>query len=308
MSQALVAHATSTINAGSKSFAAAARLFDEYTRQSAVMLYAWCRHCDDVVDGQQLGHGQADGDRSNAEARLAELETLTRRACAGEPVADPAFAAFQQVVQRHGIEIRYPLEHLAGFRMDVEERRYATIADTLDYCYHVAGVVGVMMARVMGVSDPATLDRACDLGLAFQLTNIARDVLDDAAIGRIYLPGDWLSAADVPPAAIAEPRHRAAVHALACRLIELAEPYYDSAAAGIGALPLRCGWAIATARGVYRQIGRKLRARGPVAWDHRIATTRLDKLGHAGAGLALALRSRRRAAAPRPPQLWTRPR
>src|SRR3546814_7011809 len=97
-------------------------------------------------------------------------------------MSDPAFAAFQQVVQRHQIPKRYPLEHLAGFRMDVQDYQYRTLDDTLLYCYRVAGVVGLMMARVMGAEGEPTLDRACDLGLAFQLTNIARD-----KIGRAHV-------------------------------------------------------------------------------------------------------------------------
>src|SRR5690606_25988910 len=192
MSDQVIAQATQSINVGSKSFAAAARLFDERTRQSAVMLYAWCRHCDDVIDGQVLGQGQLEGDRSSGEERLAMLVELTERAYAGELMPAPAFAAFQQVVQRHGIPPKYPLEHLAGFRMDVQGYRYQTLDDTLLYCYRVAGVVGLMMAQVMGAESEATLDRACDLGLAFQLTNIARDIVEDAQIGRVYLPADWL--------------------------------------------------------------------------------------------------------------------
>jgi len=192
MNDQVIDHSTQAINVGSKSFAAAAKLFDERTRQSAVMLYAWCRHCDDVIDGQTLGHGQVEGDRNSGEARLAELVDLTERAYAGEPMADPAFAAFQQVIQRHRIPKAHPLEHLAGFRMDVQGYRYQTLDDTLLYCYRVAGVVGLMMARVMGAEAEPTLDRACDLGLAFQLTNIARDIVEDAQIGRVYLPAEWL--------------------------------------------------------------------------------------------------------------------
>ena len=90
------------------------------------------------------------------------------------------------------------MDLLQGFEMDVEGRRYDTLEDTLDYAYHVAGVVGVMMARIMGVQDAPTLRRAQDLGLAFQLTNIARDVVEDARGGRVYLPGQWLDEAGVP--------------------------------------------------------------------------------------------------------------
>src|SRR5690606_18505823 len=188
MSAELAAHAAQTIQAGSKSFAMAARLFDPPTRRSVMLLYTWCRHCDDQVDGQQLGRGRYQTD----DHVLHALEVATRRACAGKPTREPAFAALQAVVHAHEIPERFLVEHLQGFAMDVRGHRYQTQDDTLTYCYHVAGVVGLMMAWIMGVRDEATLDRACDLGIAFQLTNIARDIVEDAGIGRCYLPAAWL--------------------------------------------------------------------------------------------------------------------
>lgn len=311
MSEALLDHATRTIAVGSKSFAAAARLFSPGTRRSVLMLYAWCRHCDDVVDGQELGFGAADrfGKLAPHDARrgLAELVAQTRRAYAGEPMRDPAFAAFQEVALRHAMPQRFALDHLAGFAMDVEETHYETIEDTLLYCYHVAGVVGLMMASIMGVKDAAVLDRACDLGLAFQLTNIARDIVEDARIGRCYLPAEWLREAGIPPAEVALPRHREALARVAARLVDYAEPYYDSASAGIRALPLRSAWAIATARNVYRQIGIEVKRRGARAWDERCGTSKAWKLWLLGKGGVAALTSRLGAAPERPDALWRRP-
>lgn len=309
---ALLEHATTTINVGSKSFAAAARLFDPATRRSVLMLYAWCRHCDDVVDGQELGFGSAAPSPDEAARHLAMLEDLTQRAYQRESMHDPAFAAFQEVALRHAIEPRYAFDHLAGFAMDVRQEHYASLDDTLRYCYHVAGVVGLMMASIMGVKSEAVLDRACDLGLAFQLTNIARDIVDDAAIGRVYVPAQWLREAGIPPDDIALPRHRAALATVAARLVDHAEPYYDSAAEGLAALPLRSAWAIATARYVYRQIGIEVKRRGPRAWDERVGTSKAMKLWLLAKGGALALGSRfsprlRRPAA-RPAALWQRPR
>lgn len=311
----VVENATQAIEAGSKSFAAAARLFDEATRESAVMLYAWCRHCDDVVDGQELGHGQREGDRSNGAALLAELERATRRACAtssNEAVdTAPVFAGLAEVVRRHGIPECYPLEHLAGFRMDIDHCFYATLSDTLAYSWRVAGVVGVMMSLVMGNRKPETLDRACDLGMAFQLTNIARDVVEDAAIGRVYLPADWLALEGIDsrdPANLLLPIHRQALGRVAARLVDTAEPYYRSAVGGIADLPLRSAWSIATARGVYRDIGRQVKAQGAKAWDQRIATSRLDKLWFVARGAAVALATHGGVALPeRDAGLWTRP-
>nr|WP_314545883.1 15-cis-phytoene synthase CrtB [uncultured Massilia sp.] len=304
---ALMQHATETIAVGSKSFAAAARLFDPATRRSVLMLYAWCRHCDDVVDGQELGFNAAPSLTHDPARELAVLEEMTRRAYAGERMSDPAFAAFQEVALQHAIAQRFAFDHLAGFGMDVGAARYETIDDTLRYCYHVAGVVGLMMASIMGARDAAVLDRACDLGLAFQLTNIARDIVEDAAVGRCYVPAQWLREAGIPPQELEHPRHRAALARVAARLVDHAEPYYASATHGIAALPLRSAWAIASARNVYRQIGIEVKRRGERAWDERAGTSRATKLRLLAKGGVDALMSRVRRAPTRAPGLWRRP-
>jgi phytoene synthase len=304
---ALVQSSRETIRKGSKSFAAAAALFDAQTRADAEMLYAWCRRCDDVIDGQELGHGMLAPGPAAARQRLEGLIAETKSALAGEPTDDPDFAAFQQVAQRRKIPERYALELLAGFAMDVEARRYETAEDTLEYCWHVAGVVGVMMALVMGVEpgDLATLRRAQDLGLAFQLTNIARDVVEDAANGRVYLPAAWLAEAGAPVDRVADPACRTQVFAVTRRLLDLAEPYYASALDGLAHLPLRSAWAIATARAVYRQIGVEVARRGPRAWDERVSVSTSKKAWLALAGGATALATRTAHARARPP-LWSK--
>jgi phytoene synthase len=302
----LLDHATETIKVGSKSFAAAARLFDAPTRRSVLMLYAWCRHCDDVVDGQELGFSVT-APSHDPHAGLARLVEQTRRAYGGEKMPAPAFAAFQEVALRHAIAPRHAFDHLAGFGMDVDAVHYETFEDTLRYCYHVAGVVGLMMAQIMGAQDPQVLERACDLGLAFQLTNIARDIVDDARIARCYLPAQWLREAGIPQEELALPRHRVALAKVAARLVDRAEPYYDSALGGVAALPLRSAWAIATARRVYRQIGIAVKARGPRAWDERVGTSRATKLTLLAMGGVDALLSRLRPVRPRPDGLWQRP-
>jgi phytoene synthase len=317
MTDAVVAVSRDMIRKGSRSFAAAARLFDPATRASAYQLYAWCRHCDDEIDGQDLGHRPAPGaapvdDSPAARAgRLARLEQATRAALAGEPPADAVFTAFQRVARDHRIPEQYPLELLAGFAMDVNDRRYESLDDTLLYCYRVAGVVGVMMACVMGVRQRAVLLRASDLGIAFQLTNIARDVIDDARNGRCYLPAAWLRDAGVPPGAVGDDAQRPAVARVVGRLLDEADRYYESAAFGLRSLRFRSAWAIATALGVYRDIGRVVRERGAAAWDRRAFVGTGRKLwfvatgafGAAGARLAQGSAD----GAPRADDLWVTP-
>lgn len=310
MTDAVLASSEQAIEQGSKSFASAARLFDRRTRESAWQLYAWCRHCDDVIDGQDLGHGALEPSPEEKRARLEGLYAQTRAALAGQPTSDPAFAAFQRVARDHDLPEAWPLELLAGFGMDVEGATYDSLDDLLLYCWRVAGVVGVMMARVMGVTDEAVLRRACDLGLAFQLTNISRDVIEDAHGGRVYLPSDLLRQAGVEltPQAVAEPANRAAVFGVVRQLLAAAEPYYDSAVQGLPDLAFRSAWAIAAARGVYREIGRKVLREGPSAWDARPVVGGGRKAQRAVEGGLIAARSvtlgRLTPRRPRPP-LWS---
>jgi phytoene synthase len=305
----LEAQSREAIQKGSKSFAAAAALFDAETRADAEMLYAWCRHCDDVIDGQTLGHGMSPVE--DAPARLAALYAQTSSALAGEPPADPQFAAFQTVAQRRRIPERYALDMIDGFAMDVEGRRYQTLDELLDYCWGVAGVVGTMMALVMGTKPDAltTLRRAQDLGLAFQLTNIARDIVEDARNERVYVPRAWLAELGVPETAIADPTYRGQVAVMAKRLVDAAEPYYTSARWGLRDLPVRCAWAIAAARGVYRQIGLDVVKVGDKAWDERVVVSGRMKVWRALEGGVIALRSAlfdRLVKPPARPDMWSK--
>lgn len=302
------------IERGSKSFAGAARLFDRSTRESAYMLYAWCRHCDDVIDGQELGFPRqqaGSGVLRSATGDTAALEILERgtRAALAGVATEPIFVALQRVVDKHGIPPAHPLELIEGFRMDVEGFRPQSMADTLSYCYHVAGVVGVMMAMVMGARGPDALNRAADLGIAFQLTNIVRDIVADAETGRVYLPADWLRKSGLTPADLVNPAQRHIVIGIAERMLAEADRYYASAAAGLRYLPFRSAWAVASARSIYRGIGKVVRDRGSDAWSRRARVGAGGKVvGVVGALWPAALSALPPMSAP-PPRtgLWTRP-
>ena len=257
----LAAFSRRRIERGSKSFAVAARLFAPDVRASAYMLYAWCRHCDDEIDGQELGFNTADAATAATTACLAGLREQTLAALHGL-ATEPIFLALQTVAAKHEIPERLPLDLIEGMAMDVRQESYATLDDTLRYSYHVAGCVGVMMAMIMGARERATLERACDLGIAFQLTNIARDVGADAGVGRVYLPADWLAEAGVAGDGVSDPNNRAAVHAVTLRLLDEADRYYASAYYGIANLPARSALAIAAARRVYADIGNVVRESG----------------------------------------------
>jgi 15-cis-phytoene synthase len=307
MNDTVIAQSEVAIAQGSKSFAAAAKIFDRKTREDAVMLYAWCRHCDDVIDGQTLGHEQQSDFSEGQKVRLEKLRKQTHTALSGAPIADTNFEALRRVVERNHIPPRHLDELLAGFEMDVKSRVYVTMNDTLEYCYGVAGVVGVMMAMIMGVRDPKIIDRASDLGLAFQLTNIARDVIDDARMGRVYIPRDVLARHDVTDVDADNVAQWPKLHTAACELLDQAEGYYASAAIGISALPFRSAWAIAAARRVYRDIGQKLRSGGSSAWSERVSTSKSRKVVLLGFSLFDALISRFKSQNQTRQGLWQRP-
>lgn len=269
MTDAVIEHCRVILEQGSRSFAKAASLLDPSIRASSYQLYAWCRYCDDLIDGQRMGHGQEIVDPVEQRKQLTMLWAETRAAFRGEPTSELVFQGIARVVKQHGIPAYQPFELLRGMEMDIEGRQYETIDDLRVYCYHVAGVVGVMMAHIMGIKDAETLQRAEDLGTAMQFTNIARDVIDDARVGRVYLPLAWLREAGLTTTDVGRPEHRGAVAGIVRLLLNEAERYYQSGDDGIDHLPFRCAWSIRAARGIYSEIGTVIRSRGTEAWDQR---------------------------------------
>ncbi|HEX9807917.1 MAG TPA: squalene/phytoene synthase family protein, partial [Alteraurantiacibacter sp.] len=153
--EALVELARESIAEGSHSFAVASLLFDRATRERAWLLYAWCRRCDDIADGQDHGSAPVAQDSEGASAadatdRIEAIRIFTRRALEGHPTADIAFDAFGQVAMEAGLTLDQAEDVIAGFELDARGWRPRSEADLMLYCYHVAGAVGVMMARVMG--------------------------------------------------------------------------------------------------------------------------------------------------------------
>ena len=269
--RSLVAEAERIIREGSKSFRFASNLFDQETRERAWLLYCWCRACDDMADGQTLGHKAVAP--ADPQARLAFLRETTDRALAGETTGIAPFDALRVVAAECAIPRAFIDDHLAGFALDAEGWRPASEDDLLRYCYHVAGAVGCMMAVIMGV-DPADenmLDRAADLGLAFQLSNIARDLVEDHGVGRVYVPADWSEAA---------PSDRATLARHSERLAALVGRYEASARIGAARLPFRSRWAVLSAANIYGAIARKVVARGERAWDSRTVIHKPAKLLH----------------------------
>jgi phytoene synthase len=278
-------------------------------RQRAWLLYAWCRACDDLADGQDHGHDMQVVE--DPQARLAALTTLTGAALAGEWTGVPAFDALRFVAEETRMPPAFARDLIAGFALDAKDWRPRSEADLYRYCYNVAGAVGCMMAIVMGIDpgDEATLDRACDLGIAFQLANIARDIEEDDRVGRCYLPDEWLSEMNIPPGQHMKPPFRSRLAVLARRLADRAALHEASARGGTPALGFRSAWAVLSAAGIYGAIGREVADRGEHAWDHRARVSGPAKLGFIARAFGEAgARARLCRDVPRDPGLWTRPR
>lgn len=264
-----LAHCTEAIRHGSRSFHAASKLLPRRVRDPALALYAFCRLADDAVDEN----------REKAAAVLSLHDRLDL-AYAGRPRNAPADRAFAAIIEGFDMPRALPDALLEGLAWDAEGRRYATLSELRAYAARVASAVGAMMCVLMRVRDRDALARACDLGVAMQLTNIARDVGEDAREGRLYLPLDWLSEAGMTPEAFlhstaATPESRRMVRKL---LLE-AEALYHRSGAGVAALPLAARPGIFAARYIYAGIGGRVRAGGYDSITRRARTNGRQKLG-----------------------------
>ena len=274
------------IRKGSKSFSLAAKLFDSETRDAAFFLYGWCRYCDDQVD-----HARKTASQDELAKRVESLKEDTAAAFSFVEQREPVFVALQYIVHRYGIPAHYALELIEGMAMDARGTRYNSLKELLLYCYRVAGTVGLMMSHVMGLRDESALKHAADLGIGMQLTNIARDIIEDAAMGRIYLPLSWLQEAQIPAAEVAAPEYREKLAMLSLRLLREADRYYRSGDAGLWYLSFRSACAVSASRQVYSEIGSLLLRKGARAWDQRTYVTGSLKLWVVIRGVLSLLRS-----------------
>lgn len=253
---------------GSKTFFAASMLLPARVRAPACALYAFCRLADDEID---LGDDPA--------AAVQQLHRRLDAIYSGRPQAIDVDRALASVVHRFELP-RELLDALVdGFYWDTTPRTYETLDEVQAYGARVAGTVGAMMAVVMGVRSEAALARACDLGVAMQLTNIARDVGEDARKGRLYLPRQWLREAGVDVEAwLQAPAFTPAIGSVVQRLLAAADQLYAKADHGIAALPRDCRAAIHAARLVYAEIGREIERHGLDSIGRRAVVSRQRKL------------------------------
>ena len=270
-----------SIRGGSKSFYAASLLLPGEVRARAYALYGFCRRADDAVD-----------DGADARAACAALSARLEAIYAGRPADDPVDRAFADVVSACAIPQDLPAALIEGFAWDAENRRYETIDAVRAYGARVAGSVGAMMALVMGVRSQEAAARACDLGVAMQLTNIARDVGEDARNARLYLPRAWMREAGLDPEAwLARPEFDARLGGVVERVLAEADRLYERARPGVALLPRGCRPAIHAAARIYRAIGQEAKSAGWDTVNRRVVTSKRRKLALAAAGFADAAAS-----------------
>jgi 15-cis-phytoene synthase len=234
------------IKTGSRSFYAASLLLPEQVREAAYALYGFCRLSDDAVDVEN-GEGGA----------VARLRVRLDGVYAGQPISEAADRCLADTVRLFGIPRAMFDALMEGFEWDIAGKTYHSLEDVEAYGERVAGSVGGMMAALMDARSPAMVERACDLGVAMQLTNIARDVGEDARNGRLYLPRDWMIETGIDPDAwLFDPRFTPQIGELTARLLARAEVLYRRADQAIARLPATVRPAIYAARLLYAEIGK----------------------------------------------------
>jgi phytoene synthase len=245
-------------------------LFLPSTQRAAITaFYAFCREVDDVVDEVS--------DPSVAQTKLAWWEREVRQAFAGQ-ASHPALQALMPHAQTFSITAEHLLAVVEGCRMDLSQSRYLDYAGLRHYCHLVAGVVGEVSARIFGPQDPRVDAYAHTMGLAFQLTNIIRDVGEDAMRGRIYLPIDELQRFDVKAQDLLQRQHSPAFVALMQFQAQRAHALYEQALQELPSEHRRHQKPGLMMASIYRTLLREIEASNFDVLKHRIALTPLRKL------------------------------
>ncbi|QDV05929.1 All-trans-phytoene synthase [Planctomycetes bacterium Poly30] len=280
----LVAEGRRSLAQHGSTFHLAHLLLGRRAAEDVELLYGFFRFVDDVVDEQPEAAARRDLARVRA-------DLIARRS------ADPAVQGYLRFCERRPADPLVIQEFLAGVEQDLVPRPYESVDELLRYGYRVAGTVGLTMCALFEVKDRDALPFAVDLGVGMQLTNICRDVMEDARRGRVYLPAEWTGGA-LDPAQLAaragdtECRARAAVE----RLLALADRYYRSADAGMVHLPARARAAVLTASRCYEAIGGKVLATPKNRLPERVHVGAAGKFVHlaraAGAAVRIALAGR----------------
>lgn len=240
-----------------RSFYLASRLMGQPYRKRATLLYAFCRHLDDLVDEEP--------NKAIAKAKIEQLRTML---ISGNST-DSVVLRLNKLINSIDVPVEVVNTLIEGVESDLALSQIKSEAELLQYAYRVAGTVGLMMSHILDVKDQAALSFAIDLGIAMQLTNIARDVGEDARLGRVYIPASWLP--DSTPQSITNPSPAEAtvLSQATQRILLLAERYYRSGNQGLHFLPLKSRFSITVASILYSEIGKVIKQQGYCSYKSR---------------------------------------
>ena len=240
-------------------------------RDALCALYAFLRYCDDVADGEGSAEAKAD--------RLRQWREALEQALDGRPEGNPILPALHDTVERYGIPREYLRDAITGVEMDLRIRAYPTFDELYRYCYHVASVVGLASLHVFGFQDPAARKLAEECGIAFQLTNILRDIREDAALGRIYLPLEDLERFGYTESQLAAGVYNPEFSRLMRFEIERARSYYEKAVPLLDLVEAESRPALWTLMSVYRGVLRAIERNQGNVFARSAALSDMEKMG-----------------------------
>lgn len=249
----------------SRTFSLAAMLFAAEDRQAIARLYAFCRALDDYADTTQTG------DRKQLQRVLDNLS------CELRDNTHPVARDFLLLARERELPLSAALALARALCEDCGPRRIESESELIRFAFGVAGTVGLLICPVLRINKLGALPFAVDLGIAFQLTNIARDVAEDASRGRFYLPSRWVSPMEIEKASKGENEAIVKVDRAVKKILDLAEKFYASALRGMFFIPARNRRAIFIATILYREIGHKSSRQGAGAWRKRMIVSPAEK-------------------------------
>ena len=263
------AHCQRVTKAEAKNFYYAFVTLPRDKRRAIYAAYAFCRLCDDIAD-EPLP-------LDDKRRKLRDVDAALERARNGDPDG-PVYSALAHAVGKYGIPWEDLAEVARGVEMDLTLSRYETFEDLATYCYRVASVVGIICIHVFGFSDPVAREYAVDLGLGMQLTNILRDIKEDAGMGRVYLPQDELQRFGYPEEALMAGEINDEFIQLMRFQVARARGYFDSGKRLLPLLPVRSRACPAVLGGLYSRVLDRIEQRGYDVFERRIALPTREKL------------------------------
>lgn len=271
----------SVLSKHGKSFHFAGKFLPKQHMRDCARLYSFCRYVDDIAD--------LTPDKASAKKQLDHISIALQQGHS----TDARVQDFIQLAAEKDIQHAVVDELLKGLKQDLGAVFFEQESQLKRYCYRVAGTVGLMMCQVLGVDDEQALPFAIDLGMAMQLTNIARDVYEDALMKRCYVPAEWMKITAADEILSANRAQQQIFKSAIIKLLSEAEHYYQSAERGLAYLPARARLAIAIAARVYRGIGQSIKNLDYAVWQQRAYVKKRQKIAIASSTTAQFLVQRK---------------